>query len=126
MLLTVYTATDFPVDLCRSPDPSAPPGTAGALGGAFVTTVDITEPRAFGRHCQHHVPPSANRPPGAWPRFVTAIAVDDQDLLPDPHGYPPACWIPSGAPSAAVVGVWEVTEHPDGSITITPAPGSPP
>ena len=122
MRRTVYTATDFPVDLNRPPDLSAVRGTARAMGGTFVTEVDITSPTEYGRHCRRRVPPSANRPPGAWPKFITEIVVPDQGLQPDPHGRLPANWIPPATPGAAISRVWVVTENPDGTVAIASVP----
>src|SRR5687768_5584767 len=102
MRRTVYTATDFPVDLDRPPDPSAVPGSALAFGGTFVTAIDISRPQAFAQHCQQNVPPSPNRPLGTWPRFITAVEVPDQGLRPDPHGPPPTYWVPPGTPGTVI------------------------
>jgi hypothetical protein len=86
-----------------------------------VTEDDITTPLGFAIHCQRHVPPSASRPPGAWPEFITEIQVPRQELQPDPHGSPPCRWLPPGT-TAAIVRVLRVTELPDGTLRIDPLP----
>jgi hypothetical protein len=120
--VTVYTATDGPVDLNRQPDPTAMPGTSRAMGGVFVTEDDITTPLGFAIHCRMNVPASGSRPPGAWPRFITEIEADRQTLQPDPHGRPPCGWIPPGIGTSRIVRRWEVIESPDGAIQIVPLP----
>jgi hypothetical protein len=104
----VFTTTDAPVDLGRAGTGATGPGgvpTPRGVGGTFVTTTDITNPRALELHLQRNVPP------GSMPRYVTEVEVPPQGVRIDPtepriilqNG-----WVAPNTPGARVVRVWEI------------------
>jgi hypothetical protein len=105
----VFTTTDAPVNLSR------PKGT-------FVTEIDISAPESLVPHVQRNVPPSAARPGGSLPRYVTEIEVPQGSVLPDPTvPYRPNTgtgWVPSGTQGARVRTTWEVIEDAFGRPTL--------
>lgn len=74
----VYTATDGPVDLNRSPSPES----SGGVGGTFVTEKDITNPNTLGEH-MNIVPPSPFRK-DVYPNTISEIEIPSSGLKPDP------------------------------------------
>jgi len=110
----VFTSTDVPANLSR------PKGT-------FVTELDIRRPQNLVPHVQRNVPPSAARPPGSLPRFVTEIDVPRGTVLPDPtvpfRPNSPNGFIRPGTPGARVRQVFEVIEDAAGNVTIRPVGG---
>ena len=97
--ISVFTATSKPVNLNRPPGP----GSTRGVGGTFVTTTDLSNPKLL--------PPFAtDNIPGSMPALVTEIKVPINSLLLDPTGdiRPTNGWIPPNTPGTSILNVWDV------------------
>ena len=118
--VTVYTTTDFPLDLNRSS--SGPMGSSPSYGGTYVTEEDLTNPIIYARHVGRSVPYSSVRDSKGlyYPEYLTRLLVPRSYLVPDPSD-PLAPtgnhWLPPGTP-AAITKIYSVTTAEDGVFPI--------
>lgn len=101
--VTVYTATDGPVDLNRHP--SGPSGSSESHGGTYVTETDITDPRSFLRHNSENIPFNLTRDTD-YPTHISKIRTPRSSLRPDPSDrLAPAGnhWLPPNPKGANVI-----------------------
>ena len=100
-MVTVFTATDGPVDLNRAASESS----SGGVGGTFVTEIDITDPLNLARHTRQNIPFSFSRD-GQIPSTISTIEVPVSALKVDPSVPNPTSgtfWIPPNSNGARVV-----------------------